>query len=69
MAVRLKKMPNACSDDVWHVVEGGALIATVLPWPTSKGKRYVLVDHDNQCVGEYSSPQEARLATKKYLKR
>jgi hypothetical protein len=69
MAVRLKKMPNACSNDVWHIVEGGALIATVLPWPTSRGKRYVLVDDNNNAVDLYPSPQAARLAAKAYLKR
>lgn len=69
MAVRLKKMRNACSNDVWHVTRDNVLLATVLPWPTSKGKLYVLVDNNNQPLGEYFTPQEARLAAKKYLVR
>jgi hypothetical protein len=58
--VRLRRVSNACSNDVWHVVEGGALIATVLPWPTSKGKRYVLVDHDNKPRGRFKTPMLAK---------
>jgi hypothetical protein len=66
--VRLRRVSNACSNDVWHVVEGGALIATILPWPTSRGKKYVLVDDNNQAMGTYASPMEAKNAAKKYLR-
>jgi hypothetical protein len=69
MAVRLRRVTNACSNDVWHVVDNGALIATILPWPTSKGKKYVLVDDNNHAVGSpYNSPMDAKNAAKKYLR-